>query len=90
MSSSYVLSTSNITGSGWANVSEWWGGFAPWYGVEHGYGCCYTLSPARIKVFITGWTASSKSDIRKLDVYFQQAMLDIGEVIGVKPAKGML
>jgi hypothetical protein len=90
MSTSFGLSTSNITGSGWGNTSEWWGGFAPWYGVEDSYGCCYTLSPNRIKVFMTCWTASAKSDVHKMDVAFQQAMLDIGKVIGVQVPKGML
>ena len=45
MSSSYKLSTSNITGSGWGNVSEWWGGVAPpqseHYITQQDAGCYY-------------------------------------------------
>jgi hypothetical protein len=81
-SSNFTLSTSNISGSGFdAGVgNEWWGGFAPWMGVTDGVGACYTISPNRIKVMITAWNASEKTDCDVFRTAFGDAMRDLGRL----------
>ena len=67
--------------------SEWWGGLAPWAGVEHGLGVCYSISPGRLTVLVAAWSASKKVDCTAFRDGLRQAMLDVAELAGITVAQ---